>query len=123
MSREWLTLPRKVIIGAGTALLVILALFVPWMFTRHTESAPDGYPQGYSRDWPAGYGFIFASPTPPDDRTGVKLDVPRLIIPMAAVVCAAAVSVLLVRGKQALPAHAGVRRRAGRQEQELLKDD
>jgi len=88
-----LTLRRKKIIWAGTACLGLLASYVPWTYTLYTSD--------FHREKPAGYYLIFDPPPPEsrNDRYGVKVDVPRVIIPMVIVVGATIAGVVLTDEK------------------------
>ena len=76
---------QKWIIGAGVLSLAALSIYVPWVHTANA-TAPDGF----SSEKPAGYHFVFNPPEPKGKHNafGVKVDAPRVVIPMAAVVVA-----------------------------------
>jgi tetratricopeptide (TPR) repeat protein len=79
-----LTPKQKKIICAGIACLGLLVCFLPWNYTV-----------GAGRETPAGYYFIF---TPPRDNPA-KVDVTRVVIPAAFVVCVTIAAVVLVGGR------------------------
>jgi hypothetical protein len=85
---------KQKIIGAGIMCLVPLALYIPWTYTF---SGADGI----HSEKPAGYHFIFDPPQPEKDnlRFGVKIDVPRVVIPMAVVVCVTVAGFMLAGAK------------------------
>jgi Tfp pilus assembly protein PilF len=90
-----LTRLQKTIIGAGATCLVLLACYLPWTYTVNTAS-------GIHREKPAGYHFIFAPPRPEQESIahGVKIDTPRVAIPMAVVVLATVAAVLLTGARR-----------------------
>lgn len=87
------TLKQKSIILAGVICLAVLACYLPWTYTFHTSAV--------HREKPAGYYFIFDPPQPEDKwgASGVKVDLPRVIIPMLVVVCATIAGVVLTDEK------------------------
>jgi hypothetical protein len=70
---------QQIVIGVGAALIAGLTLFVPW-------SNVEGYPRGY--------GFIFYRPS-----GAARVDWPRVVLPMIAILCATAAGVALTREK------------------------
>jgi predicted GNAT family acetyltransferase len=82
------------IILAGIASLALLAAYVPWTYTIHLTERQS--------EKPAGYAFLFAPPQPEHNNPGcgVKVDLPRVIIPMGAVVCATIAGAYLTREKK-----------------------
>jgi hypothetical protein len=84
------------ILGAGILFLVILACYVPWTFTF------EGGERHYHIERSAGYAFISDPPKLPRDFPepgGVKVDVPRVLIPMAVVIFATVAGLFLTGGK------------------------
>jgi hypothetical protein len=78
---------RQKIIWAGIACLAVLALYVPWKTTW-----------GTSGEAPAGYHFLFAPPPVPNNR-GLKVDVTRMVIPMAVAACITAAAAVFAAQK------------------------
>lgn len=68
---------------ASVICLVFLAIYVPWTHTLHATGE-----YGRHVEQPAGYALIFYPPEPRNLAWGVKVDVSRVLIPMAVVVCA-----------------------------------
>ncbi len=86
---------QKIILSAGAALIVVMALFPPWMYTFSGQSI-------YS-DEPAGYSFI-ASPPERSYRysplvSGVKLDAVRLSVQSLGVLALTAIGLLVFSGR------------------------
>ena len=79
---------RYILMGGG-AIVVALALYVPWVHVLNTDTI--------HREKPAGYAPIFAPPATEKDHHafGVRIDWARVVIPMVAAVIATAVGVLL----------------------------
>jgi hypothetical protein len=84
----------KKIICAGIVCLGILTCYVPWTYTFSGL-------QGIHSERAAGYHFIFYPPRPESDSRayGVKIDVPRMVIPMVVVVCVTLAAVALAGSK------------------------
>jgi hypothetical protein len=90
-----LTPLQKKIGGAGIACLALLACCLPWTYTVTGAN-------GFHREKPAGYHFIFDPPRPEQEGIthGVKVDTPRVAIPMTVVVLATVAAVLLTGTKR-----------------------
>jgi hypothetical protein len=83
---------KKIILG-GVACLAVLACYLPWTYTFWSS--------GVHREKPGGYYLIFDPPAPESGAPtyGVKVDVPRVVIPMVFVVCAMIAGVILTDEK------------------------
>jgi hypothetical protein len=88
-----LTANQKKIIWGGIACLGVLACYVPWTYTFWSSDVHS--------EKPGGYYLIFAPPAPESGSHafGVKVDVPRVVIPMVVVVCATIAGVVLIDEK------------------------
>ena len=91
----------------GVALIVLMGLFPPWVYTRDARSV-------HSRK-SAGYYFIFTPPAPEYNYSsnGVRLDVSRLLIQWL-VVATSVAGFFLISKKQVASASRGAARGFGR---------
>ena len=115
---------QRQIIGVGVALLGLLSFWVPWVYVIDTSSM--------RRQIPAGYSTVFSPPQPdpvpeapksfdemlrearspsksekkaPEKRPaseGMKVDIPRVLIPMVFVVIATCAAVMLAGQRPAV---------------------
>jgi hypothetical protein len=81
-----LTARQKIIIWAAVAALAVVCLWVPW--TGYTIEA------SVRREMHERYAFLFNPPRPANERWGVTVDVPRVVIPASLIVFAAVTGVL-----------------------------
>lgn len=84
---------QKQIIVAGLVALGFLTTYLPWTYTFYTSAV--------HREKPGGYHWIFDPPQPESNLggAGVKVDVPRVLIPMAVVIVAMIAGIALVDGR------------------------
>jgi hypothetical protein len=92
-------IPAQVkIVVAGVVCLVVLACYVPWTYTFDAGNSENRL----HVERAGGYALLSDPPKLPGDfwkAGGVKVDVPRVLIPMAVVVFATVAGVCLVGQK------------------------
>jgi hypothetical protein len=95
-----LTTVQKRIIGAGVGVVALLGCYLPWTHTIDRGEARS--------ERPAGYHFIFDPPQPRGNHagSGVWVDVPRAVIPMA-VVGVVTAALTLLAGSPRRPLESG----------------
>lgn len=64
--------PRKKLLCVGLAVIILMGIFPPWVSVLHGGRV--------HIEKPAGYAFVFSSPTTAGPRYGVRIDLTRLFL-------------------------------------------